>query len=235
MASPTQPVGEPEPYRVVAVVAVKALAQAKSRLALPPAVRRALVVAFADDTLAALSSSPLVEAVVVVTPDPVVAAHARRHGAVVAPDGGGGLDAAVRAGARVAAALGPDAGTLVVPGDLPCLRPLDVAEVLHRARGDSAAVVVDRSGTGTTLVLHRPGRTVVSSYGQGSAARHAALGLRVLEDAPVRTRQDVDTVEDLLRAADLGLGASTAALVGDRWVEDGPAPRLRRPRRLPTP
>lgn len=223
------------PDRVAAVVAVKALGLAKSRLALPPALRQALVLAFAEDTLTALAACPLVDGVVVVTADPVVAQRAGRHGATVVPDGAGGLDAAVATGARVAAMLHPEAGTLVVPGDLPCLRPVDVAEVLHRAHRSAGAVVPDRAGTGTTLLLHGPGRPVTSRYGEGSAARHAALGLRVLEDAPVRARHDVDTVEDLCAAADLGLGANTVALVGDRADDEDREVRLRSRRRQPTP
>ena len=73
----------------------------------------------------------------------------------------------------------------------------------------------DRAGTGTTMVACEVGEAVVTRYGRESAARHTELGLQALRAAPVRARHDVDTLEDLRHAITLGLGASTAALVGD--------------------
>jgi 2-phospho-L-lactate guanylyltransferase len=203
----------PEAYRVTAVVPVKGLDRAKSRLALPAGQRRALALAFTDDTLAALTACPLVGAVVVVTTDPVVASRAGRYAVRVVPDDTSGLDAAVRTGAHVAAAERPGDGVLVVPADLPCLRPVDVTEVLVRAQALQAAFVPDRPGNGTTMVTLPPGRPTVTRYGPGSAAGHLALGLTALSDAPERARHDVDTLEDLCGARALGLGPRTAEVV----------------------
>lgn len=218
------PAGE---HGVVAVVPVKDLGLAKSRLLLDPGRRAALALAVAQDVLAALLSTPEVVHVVVVTGDPLVLAHARRAGASVVDDPGGGLDAAVAAGATAAAERCAACGLLVVPADLPCLRPADVATVLHLARRVPAAVVPDRWGTGTTMLVHRGDAPVVTAYGPGSAARHAALGLTVLGGAPDRARLDVDTLEDLEAATVLGLGVHTACVVA------GPL-GLRRPRTPPT-
>ena len=78
-----------------AIVPVKALDLAKSRLALPPGERRQLALAFATDTLDALLACPDIGAVVVITADPDVAALAAARQAHVVPDSTDSLDAAI--------------------------------------------------------------------------------------------------------------------------------------------
>jgi 2-phospho-L-lactate guanylyltransferase len=201
---------------VTAVVPVKLLGLAKSRLALPHHERRELVLAFAVDTVVALTGCAEVGAVIVVTADPDIAHAAARLGARVVPDPDTtSLDEAIAVGVQAAIQARPEAGVLVVPADLPCLRPEDVTEVLRQSRGFPTSFVPDRAGTGTTMVACEQGEAVVTRYGRESAARHTELGLQALRAAPVRARHDVDTLEDLRHAITLGLGASTAALVGD--------------------
>ena len=211
------------PSPVTAVVPVKDLDLAKSRLALPAHQRRQLALAFATDTLSALARCSDVAAIIVVTADLDVAALAATVGARVVPDETDSLDGAIGAAVAVAVAVAvaasaardlPDVGVLITPSDLPCLRADDVTEVLRQASGHPGAFVPDRSGTGTTMVIYAPGQPVVTGYGGESAARHTGLGLYAVPAAPIRTRHDVDTLEDLLAAAALGLGEATAPLLG---------------------
>ena len=207
------------PSPVTAVVPVKDLDLAKSRLALPAHQRRQLALAFATDTLSALARCPDVAAIIVVTADPDVVALAATVGARVVHDETDSLDGAIGAAVAVAVAASaardlPDVGVLITPSDLPCLRADDVTEVLSQASGHPAAFVPDRSGTGTTMVIYSPGQPVVTGYGGESAARHTGLGLYAVPAAPIRTRHDVDTLEDLLAAAALGVGEATAPLLG---------------------
>lgn len=203
-------------FSVTAVVPVKPLALAKSRLALPAEHRRALALAFALDTVAALAETSYVVGVLVVTSDETVAESVGRLGARVADDRGSGLGAAVREGIRVAARWQPDRGVAVVPGDLPCLTPADVTEVLAGAGSDAegrGAFVPDRSGTGTTFVVQASGVPALTRYGPDSASRHRALGMQVLDRAPTGARHDVDTLADLRAAIALGAGRQTLAVV----------------------
>lgn len=217
---------------VTAVVPVKRLGAAKSRLDLPAARRRSLALAFAVDTVTAVVASPLVADVVVVTSDPLVAWHLRRLPVRLVPDDDGGLDAVVRDGIRVASSWRPGTGVAVFPADLPCLRAADVTDLLARAAEAPATFVPDRSGTGTTVVVHQAGSAPVTGYGPGSARRHLALGLLALDDAPARARHDVDTLADLEDARSLRLGPRTAAVVG---TIDAAERVLRPPRWQPTP
>lgn len=201
-------------FPVTAVVPVKQLGLAKSRLALPAEHRRALALAFALDTVAALAGTSYVVGVLVVTSDETVAAHVARQGVRVADDRGTGLGPAVREGIRVASSWRPDSGVAVVPGDLPCLTPADVTAVLGGAGADTGgrgAFVPDRAGTGTTFVVQASGAPALTRYGPDSALRHRALGLCALDGAPAGARHDVDTLDDLRRALALGAGSHTRA------------------------
>jgi len=185
------------------IVPVKPPAVGKSRL-LPggPAFARAIAL----DTIAAVVACPVVERVLVVTAD----AAFRPPGAeIVAERALAGIDAAVRlADSRT---TGPRAALL---GDLPALRPADLADALALAAQHARAFVADRDGTGTTLVTAGAGIELLTAFGPGSAARHRALGLTPLVLPPGSTvPDDVDTAEQLAAAGSLGLGPNTAALV----------------------
>ena len=200
---------------VTAVVPVKPLALAKSRLTVSDELRHALVLAFAADTIAALAANPFVSGIVVVTTDPRVARSLDGRAVRLLRDDGTGLCLAVRAGGDAAASWWPGAGVLIVPADLPCLVPADVTAVLAAGQCSDGAFVPDRPGNGTTLLLSPPHRPVVTHYGTGSAASHRALGLRCLDDAPMGARHDVDTLVDLRTAAVIGFGPATTAVLSD--------------------
>lgn len=196
---------------VVAIIPIKPLDRAKSRLHLPAKQRRRLALAFAGDTIAAISACAAVRSVTTVTADPRVAALARELGAEVVHDEARDLDQAVQAAVASVTRGHRDLGVMVAPGDLPALRAHDVCALLAQWGGHDAAFVPDRTGAGTTMVLAAPRAEVVTRYGPDSAARHRELGLRPLTGAPERVRLDVDTVADLERARALGLGNRTTA------------------------
>jgi len=213
-----------------AVVPVKGGPLAKSRLALPRAVRAALATAFARDTVTALREADRGMPVLVVTGDPDVASWAPTHGAEVVPDPGSGLDAAVTAGVAAAAGRGAT-HVAVVLGDHPALRPEEVRVALAAVAGVDRAVVPDADGTGTALLTLPAGPGVRTAFGAGSAAeaRNAlnedsnydlvlldlALGdadgfellteLRATYPAlPVVVVSASDRTSDVIRAIDLG-------------------------------
>ncbi|GAA5031849.1 2-phospho-L-lactate guanylyltransferase [Microbacterium fluvii] len=136
----------------------------------------------------------------------------RPHDAALAvlAAGGSRLDAAVAIGAAVADGR-PTAALL---GDLPALRPEDLAQALEAAASVDRAVVADAEGTGSTLVTAGAGVPWASSFGDGSLARHVALGCAPLDvPADSTLRRDVDTADQLEAARALGLGPRTSALL----------------------
>lgn len=199
--------------RFAVVVPVKSGATMKSRLQAPAGITRAeLARAIAVDTLRAVARTPLAR-LVVVTSDPVVAEEARSLGAPVEPDPGGGLNAALAAGARLAASSRPQAGEGVAAllGDLPCLTPRDLTAALQAAAAHPRAFVPDLEGTGTVLLTDRS-EHLTARFGPGSAAAHSTLAARLDLDLP-RLRRDIDTADDLRAAQALGLGRHTRELL----------------------
>jgi 2-phospho-L-lactate/phosphoenolpyruvate guanylyltransferase len=197
------------------VIPVKVLARAKSRLAAHAgASRSALALAMAADTVSAAVACPAVCAVVVVTDDAEAASVLGALGAVVVADEPeGGLNPALTHGAAIAAARWPASGTGALAADLPAVRPGELDHGLRAAAGWPEAFVPDAAGTGTTMYTARPGVAFQPRFGPGSAGRYRSAGAAelLLPDAP-GLRRDVDTPDDLLGAAALGLGPRTAAL-----------------------
>jgi 2-phospho-L-lactate guanylyltransferase len=196
------------------VIPVKVLAAAKSRLTGLGGDRRAeLALAMASDTVAAALAARPVATVIVVTDDETVGAELGGLGAVViADEPGAGLNPAMAFGAAYSDRHWPGRGRATMAGDLPALRPAELALVLDRAAGAGEAFVPDAAGTGTTLYAAGPGVAFRPAFGPGSRDRHRAAGAAELDLPELRgLRQDVDTPGDLEVAAALGLGPRTSA------------------------
>jgi len=199
--------------RTVALVPIKALTAAKSRLAaaLDPAARAALTLRALGNVLAALDT-PGIAARVVVTPDAAVLRASEAAGALGLRQDGEGLNEGLAQGRAWAVATGAEA-LLIVLGDLPLLARTDVDALLELADRPGVAVFApDRHGTGTNALLLRPPAALPFAFGVGSLARHrAAAKARGLlprwYDAP-GTALDLDTPADLV-ALDAILAGAT--------------------------
>ncbi|PRX95656.1 2-phospho-L-lactate guanylyltransferase [Allonocardiopsis opalescens] len=221
MSTRTGPSAPPGPHALAAprwsvVVAVKRLAEAKSRLAdFAGAHREPLALAFACDTVAAALACDRVAAVYAVTDDPVAAARLAALGAAVTGDEpGGGLNAAYRRGAARARSERPALGVAALQADLPALRPAELARALDAA-GAGTAFVADTPGTGTALYAAGPLAAFEPAFGGASAERHRGAGARELRITGVESvRRDVDTAEDLREAVALGVGPRTREVAG---------------------
>ncbi len=193
------------------VIPVKALPSAKSRLtpASPDVgAHRRLVEAIRADTVAAARAADGVARVVLVADRPLVgAASAGPDGVLV--QSRPGLNEALEEAAQLASRSWPADGVAALVGDLPALRPDELAEALVVAAEHPRSFVPDADGGGTTLLAAIPGVALGPSFGTGSASRHASGSAAI--DARPGLRHDVDTADDLARAAELGLGAATSA------------------------
>jgi len=185
------------------LVPLKRLDAAKTRLLVPAGLRRDLVLAMVADVVA---SATAVAEVWLVSDEPA----AEALGVPVVGDAGSGLDAAV-----LTAAKDLRRPVAVLAGDLPALRPEQLAAALVAAGPHERGVVADEPGGGTVLLTATSGLALRPSYGIGSRRRHIALGAADLTpelDAP-GLRRDVDTVADLEQARLLGLGPSTTMVL----------------------
>ena len=201
---------------VVALVPVRSLSGAKSRLGEPlDAEERAdLVMGLLQRTVEAALKATRLAGVVVVSMDAELLRQARAMGAATLlqeTDGlNEGLDEARGAAGTAATAV------VVLPADLPGVdapaidRLAEAGDAALRGDLDKPLVVLvpDRHGTGTNALLVAPPNAIPFRFGEGSRAAHAeaarAAGASYLElDGPLSF--DVDTLEDLLEADRRGL------------------------------
>lgn len=198
------------------VVPVKRPEVAKTRLAdLAGARRPELARAFAADTVAAALACSDVADVVVVTDDAQTAAEVSAAGAlVVADEPAAGLNAALRHGADLVRTRHPGGCVAALSGDLPALRPAELATTLRAAAAHPVSFVADAAGTGTTLYAVTRAETFEPRFGGRSRAAHRAGGaVELTVPGTPSVHRDVDTAVDLWDAVRLGVGPRTAAVV----------------------
>jgi 2-phospho-L-lactate guanylyltransferase len=202
---------------VAAVIAIKPIEHAKSRLAVPDPLRRRLAWTMALDTLSALCGA--LPHVLVVSDQPALEARLRRAGLaveVISESGHVGINSALTRGALRLHAQGFTSVVACV-GDLPALRSESVARVLDASRSHPRSFVADASGVGTTMLVAHDVELAPLFQGRSAAAHHASGAVSLAAEAigsPVAdARCDVDTEADLAAAIGLGVGAATMALV----------------------
>jgi 2-phospho-L-lactate guanylyltransferase len=202
-----------------AVVPVKRLGLAKQRLApvLSRSERAELARTMLHDVLTTLCATPGLAGIVVVSGDPAVAKlatlfEARLVGDVIES----GVNGAVQQGLKT---LGPSAGALVVPADVPFATAAEVQAVIAEL-GNSAIVLVPALSDGgtNTLGMRRPD-LIAPSFGDDSFARHQALARAAgLDCGIVRTEglgHDIDDPTDLIAWTGPRKFSLTAALLAE--------------------
>lgn len=200
-----------------AVVALKSLYQAKSRLAgIADPLRRRLAWTMAADTLEALVTA--LDVVVVISDEPSLQGQLGVEGidvTVVPEASAGGMNAALEHGEQVLRRAGVEL-VLACVADLPALRRSSVSAVITAAAEHPRSFVADATGIGTTMLLAR-GVALDPRFQGRSAAAHRASGAFALGEPEIGgasdARRDVDTVVDLYAAAVLGLGLRTRLLI----------------------
>jgi 2-phospho-L-lactate guanylyltransferase len=192
--------------RWTVLIPVKSLPEAKSRLAGASTDRAAharLVRAIRADAIAAARAADGVARLVLVVDGPRGDAGGELVFVQVAP----GLNAALAEAAEEAHARWPRDAVAALVGDLPALRPAELAAALAAAATHERAFVADAAGTGTTLLTALPGSAFLPRFGSDSAQRHANIASAL--DAAPGLRCDVDTAADLQAAIALGVGPAT--------------------------
>lgn len=185
---------------IVAILPLKALAQAKSRLApaLGDRARRELVAWMLARVVAACRASALVSELLVVAGDEAAAVLARSLGTGVLVEPAPGLAAAMAAADRATASA---PATLTVAADLPLARGEDLDAVCRAVTAARAVVVAPTRDGGTAALLRRPAGVIVPGYGPGSASAHLRAarraGVTAVRLDVERLAHDVDTAEQL--------------------------------------
>jgi 2-phospho-L-lactate/phosphoenolpyruvate guanylyltransferase len=185
-----------------ALVPVKTLASAKSRLAahLSPCEREALVLDMLHHVLAVLRESEVLEQIVVVSPDERVLERARSWGVQAWPEEVHGHNPALYAAARRIRAGGASA-LLTISADLPLLSVQDIRTMVARSAGHSVVIAPSRDGNGTNALLVRPPLAIPYLFGLDSFQHHVQVtGQRQLSVSIYNSTGlawDIDTIDDI--------------------------------------
>jgi 2-phospho-L-lactate guanylyltransferase len=196
---------------VVVIVPVRDLESAKSRLGetLDPEERRALITVMLDRTLRAASEAGL--DAIVVSPSDDVLGLASANGAEPLRQQGEGLNEALELATLTAVGAGATA-VLAVPVDLPAIDADALRVVVANAHAavdagrPLVALVPDRHGRGTNVLLVSPPGAIAYAFGTDSRDRHADAARRaaaVYLELGGQLTLDVDTADDLALAEPL--------------------------------
>jgi 2-phospho-L-lactate guanylyltransferase len=208
-----------KPASAGVVLAVKPLHQAKTRLDLSAEMRRALMTTLAAQTVNVAMACPLVDSVVMVTSDREVTAMAKRLGATpVDEEEPAGLNAAFDRGRVWVRNRTSCSVVVLMVADLAWPRSVDLGNLIQRfLERQEPLLVPDRSGSGTTCLMHDVTTSPSLAFGLDSAARHRRLGYASAGPGLASLRHDVDLVEDLdglPRSHRRALGLELAAVGG---------------------
>lgn len=158
-----------------AIVPVKPLRRGKSRLSviLSEDERTALNQTMLINTLKTLSGVKEIDTVLVVSRDPLALSIARDYTArTVLEDGNPGLNTALKRAASVAKAYFANE-ILVLPADLPLIKPEDIVTFLKLAvKPPEIIIAPDRRLDGTNALLISPADLIEFRYGTGSFNAH---------------------------------------------------------------
>lgn len=189
--------------------------------------RAALARVFLQGCLEAVTRSARVEGVTVVSTTSALETTVLPTGARFRVQGeSGGINAAILESQRELDP-GSDSELAVLVGDLPALTTVDLdhALLLSERSSNSRAMVPDFHGRGTTLLTTRGGVPMEPRFEGSSRWAHETSGFQVLPVPGTSTlRMDVDSVDDLVRAARVGVGRHTYRRLPDsvRRVIRGP-------------
>jgi 2-phospho-L-lactate guanylyltransferase len=161
----------------IAIVPVKDLSRAKERLSpvLSQSDRTKLASIMLEDVLTALGGSKLLKKVYMVTLDGLAAELARSLDIEVIREAKQESESSsIDYSSNVCKGLGAES-VLVVPGDVPLMKPEDVDFILEREKPYPSAILVPaRDGLGTNAILRKPPDAFPSRFGYDSFNKHIA-------------------------------------------------------------
>lgn len=186
-----------------AIVPIKPLRRGKSRLSeiLSDEQRYQLSHQLFINTIQVLQQVKAISDIIVVSRDSDVLTEARDLGVrTVTENGSPELNSALRRASVFAKAFATE-GVLIIPADIPLLRPEDVSAFIAE-RTDPPMMVIspDRRRQGTNMLLLDPSDLITFSYGIDSFNIHCALaqsvGAQLIVHENERIALDLDIPED---------------------------------------
>ena len=194
----------PQPLALTfAIIPVKPLARAKSRLAraLKAPTRAALVRSIFSRTLDVIAQVERIDGTIVVSRDLTILELGRQRNAITLMESDSGLNPAITQAAQWAAHHHARSA-IIIPVDLPLITSADLDAMIDRAEEERCIVIApDRHEDGTNVLFVRPPDAIHFSYGPASLNAHRVQaierGLIMHEYRSSTTAFDIDVPDDL--------------------------------------
>lgn len=188
--------------QVAAVIPVKTFARAKSRLGLSPEKTEILCRIMLESVLEASTTCDLISKTVIVSKDEAALSLAKKFGAIEIHDGSeSGVNQAVLLAEKYLMENGFDA-SVVLPQDIPLIRPEDISALLSFQKSERSVIVVpSRKFDGTNALLRSPVNVMETHYDEDSYKIHLTTGKT--RNIPTsfalisRLMWDIDDISDL--------------------------------------
>lgn len=197
----------------VILIPVKKLEESKTSFSevLPQKRREELTLAMLEDVLNVGSQVKGAEAAVV-TPDEEVINFVGSRGFKTISEPDVGLNRAL----EVAIGEIVDSGfeeILILPADVPLLKPHDIQKIFDLVSGDRSMVITPSKENGTNALLLRPPDVMDLHFGGESFPEHVeearSRGIKFRIYRSENLERDIDKPEDLLKVETLGKGTKT--------------------------
>ena len=188
--------------KYTALVPVKSLSEAKSRLALhlTPGQRAELMLDMLHHVLGVLQESRAFSHVAVVSADTYVLERAQTWGAKALAEERAGHNPALTAAASREKADGSDV-LLTISADLPLLQTHDIHRMIEQSQWHDVVLASSLDGTGTNALLARPPLVIPYLFGVNSSPHYQAEAKRRNLDYTLYTSTglalDIDTIDDI--------------------------------------
>ena len=163
--------------KIWAVIPIKALEKAKTRLApvLSLEERQKLVVQLFEHTVQELADWPLLEGILVVSNDPFFAQFAEPYGfEFLLEQQPSGLNASVKLAAEYLVNQGVER-MLVIHSDLPWVSQQELNRLVEAAPSHGILIAPDRHQSGTNVLWAAPPLIIPFAYGCDSFQKHQEL------------------------------------------------------------
>jgi len=189
--------------KTAVIIPVKYLNDSKKRLAgiLDLEKRRSLTELMLLDVLEAIAGSKSVSQTVLVSPDERVLKIGRKTGAILLKESGSnGVNEAVAFATQHCMQNG-EQSTLVLPADLPLLKPENIERIAGLGADHNAVITPSRQEDGTNALLRRPPDVMKTFYDNDSYRNHLLeanrLKISIAKYLAPEVTLDIDSKADL--------------------------------------
>jgi 2-phospho-L-lactate guanylyltransferase len=200
--------------RVHVIIPFKGVAESKSRLAneISEDLRKRLVIAMLTDVISAVTSSKKVSHLIIVTSDKKIENLVPKNATLLLENKPRGINQAIIEATEYSISMNTEA-TLIIPADLPLIKPLDINTIILRGKKEPS-VILSSSITGGTNILYRhPPKIIEPKFGKNSFQVHLEESRKVNIEPKIysspRVSLDLDEIEDLKKFIQYGNNTET--------------------------